>query len=545
MADLIFKLIGDPTSAASAFKDIDGLIRTCGQALAQFAKDSLREYAAAERAEKQLARAAGEMSEAFKAQASAMQQSLGVSDDMVVKMQTMLLRFGEAPEHVGATVKALLDYSAATGTDAVAATDTLMSSVESGKAAFRDLGIQYSLTGKASKDVEAITAQLAAKIGGAADADAETLTGRTNKATEAWADLQKAFGGFLDEAEQRSGVLDKLTTAMRWIGENARMLAGIALDSSPFGQVSAVLAAITGEKQQKLSEFVLGAPEENLNTSSGLNRIDTSKIIIGNGKDRTTAFGRKQDAKGLPSWFMGMGDPFAEREAEQEEANKKMLESEQRLAQAMQKIQEANDAADEERWDRKNQEFRDIAKRAAEKAKETEKDWQAAGMAIGSAFTSALAGELAKMMDGGPMDFGNILGAVLSTGLGALNLVVPGLGTLLAPFGSLIGKGVSNATKRHDGGWVERFHGGGWPGLESGEVPIIAQAGEHVLSRRDVANMGGPAGVQAAKSGAGMTVNISTMDATGTREFFERGGGRALYNAMRTGRGSLRLAFGG
>lgn len=57
-----------------------------------------------------------------------------------------------------------------------------------------------------------------------------------------------------------------------------------------------------------------------------------------------------------------------------------------------------------------------------------------------------------------------------------------------------------NITDRHRGGWIDA-----WPrahrGLWMDEVPIIAQTGERMLSRAEVARMGGRASVDAAASG--------------------------------------------
>ena len=51
-----------------------------------------------------------------------MAQANNISDELVQQMQTMLLRYGEAPGAVKSTTQAVLDYAAATGTDARTAT---------------------------------------------------------------------------------------------------------------------------------------------------------------------------------------------------------------------------------------------------------------------------------------------------------------------------------------------------------------------------------------------------------------------------------------
>jgi hypothetical protein len=76
----------------------------------------------------------------------------------------------------------------------------------------------------------------------------------------------------------------------------------------------------------------------------------------------------------------------------------------------------------------------------------------------------------------------------------------------------------------HNGGWAGAMRAhrgmlvGGGRGLGADEVPIVAQTGERVLSRREVGAMGGPAAVDHAARGglggaAGMVLNFLTPDA--------------------------------
>jgi hypothetical protein len=69
----------------------------------------------------------------------------------------------------------------------------------------------------------------------------------------------------------------------------------------------------------------------------------------------------------------------------------------------------------------------------------------------------------------------------------------------------------------------------------------------HTFTKKEeVRGMGGPAGVDSAARGAGGgTVVVNTLDGQTARDFFERAGGRALLNAVRTGRGTPALLFGG
>lgn len=581
MADLFLRLIGDPTSAASAFSDVSGMVRTLGQAVIQFSKDSVKAYSEAERAEKQLARVAGEMTDAFKAQASALQESLGVSDDLVVKMQAMLLRFGEAPDKVDATVRALLDYSAATGVDAVQATRELLVAVESGRAAFKELGLQVKLTGNASDDAAAYTEALASVVGGAAGADSETLAGRTRKAAEAWGDLQKAFGEFLAEAEARFGVLEELAEKIRAVKnamtgqpqtggpgrERGRMMEELeSLKASRAQWESLPLE----EKSRFFREFQGGAQSLPGEWSKRIEQLEAELFGSAGGwqpwapftqtqrAGRTTAAGRRAagagGGEGGPGRTLEYGFTVAGVEpseygmlAEEDRINKA---TEEALARANEQLEEelGSEARAQKLAAAQNKALEEAEKRVRE---QQERAWEMAGASIGASFVGALSGELEKLMAGGPMDAGETVGAVLATILAvagsALGMALGGpagaaLGGALGGLASTVVRGATK--KKHDGGWVERFHGGGWPGLAADEVPIIAQSGEMVLSRRDVSRMGGPAGVEQARAGGGVTVNVSTFDGATAAEYFSRSGGRALADAVRGGRGMMPVLLG-
>ena len=101
-----------------------------------------------------------------------MAQANNISDELVQQMQTMLLRYGEAPGAVKSTTQAVLDYAAATGTDARTATELLTRGVEMGTGKFKGSASAIQATGDRTKDLAAATAELARKYGGAGAADA-------------------------------------------------------------------------------------------------------------------------------------------------------------------------------------------------------------------------------------------------------------------------------------------------------------------------------------------------------------------------------------
>src|SRR5690606_3562864 len=110
------------------------------------------------------------------------------------------------------------------------------------------------------------------------------------------------------------------------------------------------------------------------------------------------------------------------------------------------------------------------------------------------------------------------------TGIGAIASVIPGgqlAGTILSGFGGLFHDGgmvgVDGRKKAlpryHDGGMIVAHRGLMLPQPGPGEVPIMAQLGEGILSRLGVATIGGPDVVRAANEGRpiGGGPNVTTI----------------------------------
>ncbi len=577
-----FRQVGDSTKQlGEQFKSFqrfaeDSMIKG-GAALLRFAKDSVKASEEQAMADRQLESVAGALTDTFKEQASVLQSQLGVEDDAIQKMQTMLLRYGEAPAAVDKTIRALLDYSAVSGVDALSATQTLTSSVESGRAAFKELGLTYTKTGERSKDLEAITEALGKKVGSSAERDANSLSGQAQIATQAFKELQERFGFWITSTAGRLGVLEKVTEALR--GFNT-MLGGDA-------QYERM------EKRGKLLDELnmINKALENLNTTdvqgsvsreAALTRVVEIRKLLAD----LDGEAKKSSAADLPSTSAVPQDT-----AKKQEANKKLAEDAKKHAEEIRKVNDEmlNDYEHytldnhakmrahiaevaemhslevrmlKEEQDQINEANFEAMKVANDRmfepteSEQLEQEYAAAGQRIGGAFANALTGAIDQLASGGEMDAGETVGNILATILGMAGSVIgtiiaPGVGTAVGgALGALAGSGIKAATrrKRHDGGWVgdlDRHHSGTWVG--SDEEAAVLQSGERVLSRPEVAAMGGAQGVDAATRGrgAGVTVNVQTFDGSTTREFFEKAGGKALFNAVRTGRGAPSLLFGG
>lgn len=621
MPDILLSIIGtDGVSAplragAEAFKFISDAAKEC-----------VHQFEAQEKADRQLRREAGELTDVFKKQASAMQEQLGVSDDMVEKMQTMLLRFGEAPDQVEATTRALLDYSAATGHDALEATSTLLRSVESGRTAFKELGLVYDKTGRASADLGEVTKALAGKLGGAAAAEAGTLEGNARQAKEAFGELQEAVGGFIVSLLPAAHAISTTAQAIRDLQElifgdqeakyaekarketQALVYQAEAFKNVKFAQEqldAAMKAPSTGPDQIViLSDNLKAAKRYADEATAAIHALEAGSAALPGlkGPDRQTIKGRasedqelKEQAK-LDAEHLTMLVDFDKAKLDEtEKANKaeqdKYAEelsfsieydlkdqARREKAAADKALQNRKDDEEEDkRWEAKqkkmmkdfdaNQKELDReAKMINDAHQKLKTQMQEMGLQIGQAFVSALTQVMQQAMDGTETDF---LGVAADLAFSVGSIVAAGFSTAYPVLGPAIAMGLSavgslvhtarakswreeqaaRKSKQHDGGWIERAHDGREFGMSSDEEMIIAQAGERMLSRSEVARMGGQQGVdQAARGsgsrGGGLHVTVVAQDSNSVREFFEDRGGRGIFNALRTGRGSLTPLFG-
>ncbi len=226
------KKLGETTKAVgeSAKRSIGDWLALKDQVMAtlssviDFSKESIAAFAQQEKADKQLEMVAGNLADAFKAQASAMQSTLGVSDDMVQRMQTLALRYNMLETDVEPATRALLDWAAATGGDAESGMTSLTRAIEFGQDKIKSLGIEFEGTTDKTRNMELAIEALAKKFGGSADKMADTLSGRTSRLAEAFGELQEKIGGAFDTIDRRVGILDLLTGALKDLGEQASMV---------------------------------------------------------------------------------------------------------------------------------------------------------------------------------------------------------------------------------------------------------------------------------------------------------------------------------
>ena len=595
MADIELTLGGDSTGAVKALDDTGkatgDLAKETGKsvvawqlmadvatkaasAVVKFGVDAVKMYAEAERVQKQLNRAAGEYGEILGAQAEALSKVYAVDDDIIKQSYTLLTQWGGVGAATEETTKAVLNYAAATGTDAVSATQALIRNVESGGVGLAKMGIHFEATGKRGDDLAAAVGAINAKLVGAAEGDAQSLVGGARAAHLAFEDLQKSVGGMLGAALDKSGALGFITEQIRTMTVGASALS-TALEKLPGFLQEAVKGR--GFAENAIIKETMGAMDSLLHPASkalpGVENVATNKGLkdAASTKPGRTDEERLADAK---KYYDGIetlaataaqqeADAFADdlaREAERVKGSIKIREDGQKAYDEIRLAEEKAAAAHAEKISKDAAKVEEKAlKDQQDRVAKKEKEAQQAGDQIGAAMVNALAEQLAKLAEGGEFDAALFIGDILAAAVGIAGTVIgtafgaPAVGAALGNLAAMGVRAGSSAISKgnkpkprtyHEGGEIDhwpRFHSGG--GLGSDEVPIIAQPGEHMLSRRDVANMGGHSGVQAAKSG-GRAVVIQAIDAKSMADTFSDRGGEGLKQALRRGHGALPALFG-
>lgn len=534
MADIRLNVTGDSSGGVAAMDDMADAVgksnvkwqemanaaKMAAKAVVDFVKESVKQYAESERIQKQLTRVAGEYTDALSDQAEALSRLYAVDDDIIKQSETLLVQWGGVGAATKKTEKAILDYAAATGQDAVAATQDLIRNVESGGKGLAKMGVHFEVTGKKGADLASAVDALGKKFGGAAAADANSLTGQTNAAALAFADLQKAFGGMVSELVAKGGTITKITAAIRELtAELFTSSASKQAESREFleqqaqvwrDHLSGKLVAYKDhqagivfsfeEAQQKLA-----AIEAKLNPQSLNSAFDGSKPNTVTGKTNAqmqaelaaakehAAQAQDIQEKNVENWRKSLKEMEA---ADDESRAKEREDYADELKMSADRVEVALKEAEkivEIRRGMLLQVEEDNAKHAEKMAKDTARlqqkqdaeqkdnarkqaaEWERAADAIGAGFVNALSAQLEKLASGGEFDTAQFVGDILAitfaaaaTAIGSAN-GAPALGAAIGNIGAIgIRAGAAaisaDEKKAKRAANTKKYHDGGWVG---------------------------------------------------------------------------------
>lgn len=573
-------------STVTTFSSLETVAEKAAEVFKEFATESIKDFASLERETNQLRAAAGGLSNAFIEQAEAQSRTLNMSAKSIEHLDTLLLRYGAAPDTIGEATTAIANFAAVTGKDADSAMMQLIRGVESGTGSLGKLGVSFKATGDFSTDLKRAVEALNERFTGAAETDAHGLAGRTKAVSLAMERLHETFGAMFDRLDKRYGVLEKVAKGIDAITDAAKRQDNARVQYASGGAQQDVNSLFYGSAGGGLARtfgaFAGSARGEFGPTYDPEALIASSGPLFGGDEKHKKGGGKSSDVKAIEE--QAALDESLRRQ--EEYARRKIREEEEFDLQEEALAKKEQEKQDEvtvemnkksfESWDEMQKEhikdmktagdvMFDVMKDQTEqqrKALEARKEmWARAGTTIAQTVLNALFEALAIATDKSKSDksrqyigiaqgimngifsaFG--MGGISSAAFGAINADEKG-GEGAATFIGGEASGVGGINTNHSGGYIQRFHRGGWPTRDDEQLSIL-QTGERVLSRREVGAMGGAAGVEAAVRGGsgGRSLTIQAFDASSLLEFFGDRGGRGMMQAARANIGPLRLMFG-
>ena len=547
--DLNIDINGDASGAKSAFDEAGGGATQLGEdvgksvvkwqallnvateaakVVVKFGIDSVKAYADSERILKQLERAAGNYAGKLDEQSKAMSKLYAVDDDVIKQSQTLLVQWGGVGAATADVEKAALNLAAAFGGDLNSATQDLIRNVESGGTGLAKMGIHFKSTGDKGHDLAAAVAAINKKLGGSAEANANSLTGQLAAAGIAFDDIKKSIGGSIAAFITQHGLVKDLTEALHGMQtamgvgdvaeQNAKNEAYLQLQEhllANLQQRAALLKGVAemearGEASPK-SKAMIAHLDENIVKLKEIIRLENAAHAGGGDssvvpavtdptnkglkdaastKPGRTDEERLQDAK---KYYQGI-EELAATAAAQEQADyaDELALSGKRVAGDIKESDERTkirrdmllgiekdnaEHAEKMAKIQKTQEDKATTDTLA-RSKQKADDAARVGDAIGGAFVNALTDQLSKLAAGAEFDVAIFVGDILASVISIAGTVIgtaygqPALGAAvgnLAAMGVRAGASAISADAKKNK-MTKKYHSGGWVGDEA-ELP--------------------------------------------------------------------------
>lgn len=200
-----------------------------GGAIVKFGKDSVKAFADASAQQAKLAFAfqkfpklADTNQAALQNLNSELQRKTKFDDDALASGQAVLAQFNLTGRQITQVTPLLADYAAKTGQDIPDAAKNVGRALLGNTRALKAIGISYKSTGDAGKDFTNITELMRQKIGGFAEAEGKTASGRLAILKNQFGELEEAAGKRLIPA--LTGLVTGLTGMVEWVDANERTI---------------------------------------------------------------------------------------------------------------------------------------------------------------------------------------------------------------------------------------------------------------------------------------------------------------------------------
>lgn len=215
-------------------------------AIADFFKQSLNAYAENQLAVTRLVAALNNQGTATQVVvdkltglSQALQDETGTSKNAILAAETLLTTFHVTADVMPKVIQATLDLSAATGVDLQRAALLMGKAYEGQTGTLSRYGVLVSSHIPLNERFAAVLGQVEQRFGGAAQAQAETYTGRLNIMKLAFNDLQESVGSFL--AGPAGGLVTWLTNSIRAETNALDIITKATTELNGFGNVLKVM----------------------------------------------------------------------------------------------------------------------------------------------------------------------------------------------------------------------------------------------------------------------------------------------------------------
>ena len=246
-------------------------LATAGVMAVDFADDSLKAFASADKSQKSLEDAykrfpktANVGIEALRAYNDQLQRKTGADADDLAASQASLAQFNLTGKQIKAMSPLLVDYAAKTGKTLPESAKLMGKALLGNTRALKDLGISYKSTGDPAKDYANIMDLLKDKVGGYADSLPE--------AEKKQKILQASFGDLQEEVGERLqpvmlGLVDAGQGVLDWLDANPAVIEGAAAAFGLLGDILTGLWEIVRKYVAPALAWLLGGVT---NTSRGI-----------------------------------------------------------------------------------------------------------------------------------------------------------------------------------------------------------------------------------------------------------------------------------
>jgi hypothetical protein len=174
-----------------------------------------------------------------------LQDITGVSDNNIIAAQALLTTYGLQGATLDKATQAALDLSAAMGIDLERAAQLLGKAYDGNTASLSRYGIMINEHTDTSRKFAAVMDQVNQRFGGAAQAQAETYTGKLNIMKAAFEDFEKAIGQLL--AGPAGALVVMMTSVIRTFTDWVSIMANIHSSLGSVGEmISGFVSTVMG-----------------------------------------------------------------------------------------------------------------------------------------------------------------------------------------------------------------------------------------------------------------------------------------------------------